>query len=697
MCNVGQSAAGASSSWQVPAGSAAQVAPLRWQEPRPYKAAPPRAGRCESGLCVPRWLASCRSQAGAMALRSCRFVRGSGSLRVCAQRPHGLLAAARRPLVTTMVGRSGGGGGGGGAASTRARVAAAGAALLAGGLAGGALSSLLSPWRSGARAEPMLLGGSTMGGTQGTDDEEAVLTLGGDVGGEAQAAPGGIMEWLRRSCMLVGRVVYLSALSFSVLVPGYVLHSLRRVAGGCLAPPGWLMEGWWRYCLWSIEVAGPTFVKLAQWAASRPDMFPDEFCRRFAVLHDSTTPHAWEHTAECLEKALGTGWEQRLVLEPVVIGSGCIAQVYRGVWHDVPSGSSGAGEGGADSGGKPRGGTRVAVKVGHPDIHEKVEADLRIMKWVSRAYAPGWAGRGELLLMRRGAVTLVVGIACVGVVGAFQACAQLEAWWPATEYLGTFDVVADFEQLMKRQMDLRLEARNLRRFIANFRDETLACPGSVAFPQPLFAEEDVLVETFMDGRPIAEYVFGDHPPEVKRTIADLGVQISLAMVFNHNFIHADLHPGNILVDYDPQAQPPTPPCIVCLDAGLAYQLTKHELFISIVSALMMREGEEAGLHMLENAGKSDVSSPAQIRSYCQGVQRIVEHAMTQQFFEHLGDYIYDFFTLAFTHKVKLDHNFVCVALAIKVPPVPYHPPPSSVPPPPPSAAAAAAATPAVFS
>ena len=36
------------------------------------------------------------------------------------------------------------------------------------------------------------------------------------------------------------------------------------------------------------------------------------------------------------------------------------------------------------------------------------------------------------------------------------------------------------------------------------------------------------------------------------------------------------------------------------------------------------------------------------------------------FFEHLGTYIALFFRLAYTHQVKLDHNFVCVAMAIKV-------------------------------
>jgi hypothetical protein len=100
--------------------------------------------------------------------------------------------------------------------------------------------------------------------------------------------------------------------------------------------------------------------------------------------------------------------------------------------------------------------------------------------------------------------------------------------------------------------------------------------------------------------------------------------------------------------------------------SLAYQLTKHDLFISVVSALMMRNGKEAGRYMLENAGKTDIASKEQVDNYCQGIQDIADASVQEQFFEHLGVYIHDFFKLAFTHKVKLDHNFVCIALAIKV-------------------------------
>ena len=53
----------------------------------------------------------------------------------------------------------------------------------------------------------------------------------------------------------------------------------------------------------------------------------------------------------------------------------------------------------------------------------------------------------------------------------------------------------------------------------------------VEFPCPFFAEEGVLVESFCEGQPIKEFIYGEHSDAVKSTIADAGVQVSLLMVF----------------------------------------------------------------------------------------------------------------------------------------------------------------------
>ena len=61
--------------------------------------------------------------------------------------------------------------------------------------------------------------------------------------------------------------------------------------------------------------------------------------------------------------------------------------------------------------------------------------------------------------------------------------------------------LAEFRKFMTRQLDLRVEARNLERFGHNF-----AKSESVRFPKPIrrFCREHVLVETFEAGRPVAD-------------------------------------------------------------------------------------------------------------------------------------------------------------------------------------------------
>ncbi|KAH8046296.1 kinase [Aureococcus anophagefferens] len=343
-----------------------------------------------------------------------------------------------------------------------------------------------------------------------------------------------VLRWFKRAhrLRLALRVGYLTCLGASAVSLGVV----------CLneaAPlPSALVEAYWRYAIWAVETAGPTFVKLAQWASTRPDMFDAALCARFAVLHDATTPHAWAHTAEVMASAFGDDWARRVELEQETIGSGCIAQVYRGFCD----------------------GRKVAVKVCHPQIQEKVSADMRILAYFAR-----WLGGKEL-------------------VGAFGA-------------------------LMRDQMDLRIEARNLERFTANF-----------------------------------------------------GKERDVDVVFTHNFIHADLHPGNVLVDVDDERVR-----VGLLDAGLAYEVTNHKSFLNVVYHLMMREGSQAGAGVAMLDGVSDGAVEAARRdAYGAGVQRIVDAAKTEAFFDHLGSYIHDFFTLAYEHRVRLDHNYVCVALAVKV-------------------------------
>ena len=191
-----------------------------------------------------------------------------------------------------------------------------------------------------------------------------------------------------------------------------------------------LTEYKWDYTLWAVEQAGPTLIKLTQWASTRSDLFSAEFASRFAKLQDDTRGHSWAVTHKMLKKQYGDKYDTDLIsLDKEPIGSGCIAQVYKGKLlksvglHPV--------------------GTTVAIKIQHPNILHKVCVDFYILNKI----------------------------------------ASFLEWIPNLnlDYLSMKDSVEQFRGIMLPQLDLRCEARNLIRFRKAFGDS-----DDIQFPQVRF-------------------------------------------------------------------------------------------------------------------------------------------------------------------------------------------------------------------
>ncbi len=128
----------------------------------------------------------------------------------------------------------------------------------------------------------------------------------------------------------VHKVVFLLRLSFRALVLLLKFGPLLLLSPLALVSTRWASR-WLDALLWVTETSGPTFIKLGQWASTRRDIFSREFCERFSRLHVKVRPHSWAHTKQCLRRAFGEGWRRVLVFESKEpVGSGCVAQVYRG-------------------------------------------------------------------------------------------------------------------------------------------------------------------------------------------------------------------------------------------------------------------------------------------------------------------------------------------------------------------------------
>ena len=261
-------------------------------------------------------------------------------------------------------------------------------------------------------------------------------------------------------------------------------------------------------------------------------------CSVMSSLHSDAPAHSLEATKRTIIKAFnGRPFEDIFEeFQEKPLGVGAIAQVYKAKLKPYLTAL-----GDEDLGQEPQNIRRrvrknvdafvkstpqrvpssyVAIKVLHPKVEKLVRRDLKIM--------------------------------------AFFAAA-LNAI-PTIEWLSLPDEVEQFGEMMRLQLDLRIESANLTMFRKNFKDRTTAW-----FPYPYgdYTTRQVLVEEFAQGIPLAAFL-EDGGGVFQQAIADEGLDAFLRMLLIDNFIHSDLHPGNIMVRFLKPEQ-----------ISLAFGRTKH--------------------------------------------------------------------------------------------------------------------------
>ena len=264
----------------------------------------------------------------------------------------------------------------------------------------------------------------------------------------------------------------------------------------------------------AIERAGPSFVKIAQWASQRPDLVGKDLCDALEPLTDRHPEHSWEETLEILEE-LEDSVRISLIqnMDPVPVESGSVAQVYKSKL--LLDGEM----------------VDVAVKVLHPDIRPALWAGSLVVSTVSKLFSIplDWSG---------------------------------------------------FQKSIMRQTDLRMEADNLIRFHENF--DHLAC---VVFPQVILVTPSVLVETFEQGE--TWETFGKKNPDFHDECVLLRMACFWKMGFHDNFLHSDMHRGNLLYRLDETGAGLQ---VVFLDAGVVSSMDDEVLlkdFLNVLFAFRM--------------------------------------------------------------------------------------------------------------
>ncbi|KAL2264473.1 hypothetical protein VTK26DRAFT_38 [Humicola hyalothermophila] len=446
---------------------------------------------------------------------------------------------------------------------------------------------------------------------------------------------------------------------------------------------------WYGLLVRSMELAGPTFIKLGQWAASRTDIFPNELCDIMSKLHANAPSHSLHATKRIIQEAFGgRHWEdifEEFDEEP--LGVGAIAQVYKAKLKpdlavpgdvDVPASPADLRhnvrktvESALKSTPKRVPSSHVAVKVQHPGVERTVRRDLRIMHFF----------------------------------------ASILNSIPTMEWLSLPDEVNQFGEMMKLQLDLRIEAANLSRFRKNFKDRTTAW-----FPYPYteFTTRNVLIEEFAYGIPLADFLVNGGGV-FQEDIASEGLDAFLRMLLLDNFAHADLHPGNIMVRFYETNRPtlrlrraaePEPsiqqqadvteqvlerlrpyrrdkklweaelakidregfrPQLIFIDTGLVTELndTNRRNFLDLFRAVAEFDGYKAGHLMCERCRQPDSVLDQEI--FALKMQHLVLGVKSRTLAlgnVKIGDILQQVLAMVRQHHVRLEGDFVNVVISI---------------------------------
>jgi aarF domain-containing kinase len=148
----------------------------------------------------------------------------------------------------------------------------------------------------------------------------------------------------------------------------------------------------------------------------------------------------------------------------------------------------------------------VAIKIKHPKVDRIIARDLAIMNFF----------------------------------------AQFITLFPGMQWLSLPEEVGVFGRIMQEQLNLALEADNLLRFERNFAGRR----EPITFPRPLrnWSSHEVLVEEFQHALPLESFLKNGGGP-YDDPLAQVGLDAFLNMLLLDNFVHSDLHPGNIMVKF----------------------------------------------------------------------------------------------------------------------------------------------------
>ena len=263
----------------------------------------------------------------------------------------------------------------------------------------------------------------------------------------------------------------------------------------------------------ALEELGPIFIKFGQILSTRIDLFSEDMSAELQKLQDQVPPFDSATAQSIIEESLGgTIQEYFSEFEATPLASASLAQVHAAKLNqgDV---------------------TRdIVIKVIRPGVALTIAKDIQLMYWVARL---------------------------------------LERFRSQARRLHPVTIVRDYEYTILGELNLQQEADNTKQLRDNWLGSNKLYVPSIY--QELSSESVMVMERIYGVTATDLDALRANDVNLQK-LAYLGVEIFFTQVFEDNFFHADMHPGNVFVDISD----PENPSYIALDCAIIGSLTEND-------------------------------------------------------------------------------------------------------------------------
>ena len=234
-----------------------------------------------------------------------------------------------------------------------------------------------------------------------------------------------------------------------------------------------------------LQDLGTTFIKLGQLLSTRPDIVGEKIADELANLQDDNPAISYEQVKAIVERELNGNIDDLFEdFSEQHLATASIGQVHEA---------------------KLTTGERVAVKIQKEGITDKIDLDLRIMKYVAN---------------------------------------RADKWNSDLRKLNLPGIMEEFDRSIHKEIDYNNEFMNMQRIELNFvENPDIHIPATY----PDYCTSKVLTMEFIDGTKLNDVYASESDEFDKKLLAKNILDSYLQQLFIDGFFHGDPHPGNLMI------------------------------------------------------------------------------------------------------------------------------------------------------